>query len=60
MEIQATWWVHRQKEKRKEEIQLETGVGGILNVGTMSGKAKVLVDMIIWGKVDVLCVQKTR
>ncbi|XP_061621461.1 uncharacterized protein LOC133474126 [Phyllopteryx taeniolatus] len=50
--------VLRQKEKRKTQ-SLELNVG-TLNVGTMTGKSRELVDMMIRRKVDILCVQETR
>ena len=33
---------------------------GTLNVGTMTGKATELVDMMQRRKVDIVCVQETR
>ncbi|KAF7641145.1 hypothetical protein LDENG_00292100, partial [Lucifuga dentata] len=33
---------------------------GTLNVGTMTGKARELADMMQRRKVDILCVQETR
>uniref|UniRef100_A0A3B3BTI6 ribonuclease H n=1 Tax=Oryzias melastigma TaxID=30732 RepID=A0A3B3BTI6_ORYME len=50
--------VRREREKRKV-----TSVGlrvGTLNVGTMTGKGRELVDMMQRRKVDILCVQETR
>ncbi|KAK3545935.1 hypothetical protein QTP70_016965 [Hemibagrus guttatus] len=50
--------VHRQREKRKgKSVGLRIGT---LNVGTMTGKGRELVDMIERRKVDILCVQETR
>ncbi|KAK3556397.1 hypothetical protein QTP70_007981 [Hemibagrus guttatus] len=50
--------VHRQREKRKgKSVGLRIGT---LNVGTMTGKGRELVDMMERRKVDILCVQETR
>ncbi|KAK2921479.1 hypothetical protein Q8A73_000964 [Channa argus] len=50
--------VRRQREKRKaKNVGLTVGT---LNVGTMTGKARELIDMIQRRKVDILCVQETR
>ena len=50
--------VRRQREKRKgKSVGLTVGT---LNVGTMTGKARELVDMMQRRKVDILCVQETR
>ena len=48
----------RQREKRQSKrlgMRVEK-----LNVGTMTGKARELVDMMQRRKVDILCVQETR
>ena len=48
---------------RKREKKTFKSVGlrvGTLNVGTMTGKARELVDMMQRRKVDILCVQETR
>ena len=50
--------VCRKREKRsakKSELRV-----GTLNVGTMTGKGRELVDMMQRRKVDILCVQETR
>ena len=50
--------VYRQREKRKSKrlgLRVLT-----LNVGTMSGKARELVDIMQRRKVDILGVQETR
>ncbi|KAK2889870.1 hypothetical protein Q8A73_018170 [Channa argus] len=50
--------VRRQREKRKaKNVGLTVGT---LNVGTMTGKARELIDMMQRRKVDILCVQETR
>ncbi|KAK2921658.1 hypothetical protein Q8A73_001143 [Channa argus] len=50
--------VRRQREKRKSKnVGLTVGT---LNVGTMTGKARELIDMMQRRKVDILCVQETR
>ncbi|XP_067359512.1 craniofacial development protein 2-like [Channa argus] len=50
--------VHRQREKSKaKNVGLTVGT---LNVGTMTGKARELIDMMQRRKVDILCVQETR
>uniref|UniRef100_A0A673K0B0 Craniofacial development protein 2-like n=1 Tax=Sinocyclocheilus rhinocerous TaxID=307959 RepID=A0A673K0B0_9TELE len=50
--------VRRQREKRKgRSLGLKVGT---LNVGTMTGKGRELVDMMQRRKVDILCVQETR
>ncbi|KAK2887924.1 hypothetical protein Q8A73_019372 [Channa argus] len=50
--------VLRQREKRKaKNVELTVGT---LNVGTMIGKARELIDMMQRRKVDILCVQETR
>ena len=45
----------RDKRKKGEGLRL-----GSLNVGTMTGKAAEVVDMMMRRKVDVCCVQETR
>lgn len=50
--------VNRQREKRKaKSVDLRIGT---LNVGTMTGKGREMVDMMERRKVDILCVQETR
>ncbi|KAE8291504.1 hypothetical protein D5F01_LYC11112 [Larimichthys crocea] len=50
--------VRRKREKRKaKSLGLRVGT---LNVGTMTGKGRELVDMMQRRKVDILCVQETR
>ncbi|KAK2909600.1 hypothetical protein Q8A73_007315 [Channa argus] len=50
--------VRRQREKRKaKNVGLTLGT---LNVGTMTGKARELIDMMQRRQVDILCVQETR
>ncbi|KAE8288310.1 hypothetical protein D5F01_LYC12175 [Larimichthys crocea] len=50
--------VRRKREKRKaKRLGLRVGT---LNVGTMTGKGRELVDMMQRRKVDILCVQETR
>ena len=50
--------VRTKKEKRSaKSIGLRVGT---LNVGTMTGKGRELVDMMQRRKVDILCVQETR
>ena len=50
--------MNRQKEKRRgKSVGLKIGM---LNVGTMTGKGRELVNMMGRRKVDILCVQETR
>uniref|UniRef100_A0A672GYX0 NACHT domain-containing protein n=1 Tax=Salarias fasciatus TaxID=181472 RepID=A0A672GYX0_SALFA len=50
--------VRRKREKRNtESLRLRVGT---LNVGTMTGKGRELVDKMQKRKVDILCVQETR
>ena len=50
--------VRRKREKRNaKRLGLRVGT---LNVGTMTGKGRELVDMMQRRKVDILCVQETR
>ncbi|KAF3688243.1 Craniofacial development protein 2 p97 bucentaur protein [Channa argus] len=50
--------VHRQREKRNAK-NVELTVGNF-NVGTMTGKARELIEMMQRRKVDILCVQESR
>lgn len=47
--------VGREKKRKFKNVRL-----GTLNVGTVTGKARELVDMMQRRKVDNLCVQETR
>ena len=50
--------VQKEKQKRRScKVELKVGT---LNVGTMTGKGRELVDMMERRKVDILCVQKTK
>ena len=49
--------------RRRERCRVETRgkvVAGTLNVGTMTGKGKEVVDLMERKCMDVLCVQETR
>ncbi|XP_067132622.1 uncharacterized protein [Centruroides vittatus] len=49
-------WKSVQKEKRKK-----TSIGiGTLNIGTLNGKSRELVDLMQRRQVNILCLQETR
>jgi exonuclease III len=51
---------HRCRKREKNNIKELGLIVGTLNVGTMTGRGRELVDMMERRKVDILCVQETR
>ena len=53
------WRKKKEREERRKDMKIKLKVGS-LNVGTMTGKSREIVDMMECRNVDVLCVQETR
>ena len=53
------WNKKKEREERRKDMKIELKVGS-LNVGTMTGKSREIVDLMERRNMDVLCVQETR